>query len=352
MYFDQIRMSASSGRHAESVPKNFFYSRVLDKNEGEFQNINPEQEFREEIKELVREQKEQIAKELDDFGDQVTKIAQDVLFPDEAIAFRGPPRTVREDANNMKYNGNVTEHPVLMFPLSERERARRRHPEERSDNFHISILAMDQEDGKKFSAHLKSEMHEISKFVEGYANIDSLQNGGEIVNVYFNSKINEKSNLTDWREDEEDDEFNEEVYRMVNSLTAVSLSNVRIEVDIGDNPDFDVVALPLGGFGSNYAIEVKDLLQEDNNEVDTKPASEKDSGELRNELIRKPKNYAEEADLDLITVVKGLDEDQYESLSNLAESSNVILLNEDNYEDGLNEILFEQSFREMSDFIN
>jgi len=35
-------MSASSGRHAESVPKNFFYSRVLDKNEGEFQNINPE----------------------------------------------------------------------------------------------------------------------------------------------------------------------------------------------------------------------------------------------------------------------------------------------------------------------
>jgi len=146
-------------------------------------------------------------------------------------------------------------------------------------------------------------------------------------------------------------DFENEVFESVCDLTGIALENVRIEVDVGDNPDFDTVALPLGSLGTGHAIEVKNYSQEENSEVDESPSVSKDSGELRSELVRKPKDFAEQADLKLITVVKGLSEEQYDDLRRLAESSNVELLNEYNYEDRLSEILFEQKFKEMSQYV-
>jgi len=176
--------------------------------------------------------------------------------------------------------------------------------------------------------------------------------GEEIVRDYFDRKVDGTSNLRNWYEDENDDAFEDEVFDVVRDITDISLPNVRIEADVGDNPDFDVVVLPLGGFGQNYAIEVKDYLQEGNGNVDEKPAISMESGELRSELIRKPKDYAEQIDSNLISIVKGLSDEQYDNLQRLAEASNVALLNGENYEEELHDLLFEQRFRELSDYIH
>ncbi len=212
-------------------------------------------------------------------------------------------------------------------------------------------MAQDSDDGEAFLDFFGDEIYEISKYVGDYANVKELTSSGEIVRRYFDEKVENSSNLTGWYRDVEDDDFENEVFDRIQDSTGISMENVRIEVDVGDNPDFDAVALPLGGVGQGYAFEVKNYSQDKNDEVDVSPAEKKDSGELRSELIRKPKDYAEQADLQLVSVAKGLSDDQYENLRRLAESSNVMLLNEGNYKEKLNEVLFEQKFREMSDYV-
>ncbi|QKY21193.1 hypothetical protein B4589_012715 [Halolamina sp. CBA1230] len=351
MYFDQIQIVPTTGRHAEQVPKDFFYSRVIEKNESDFQEISPQEEFNKKVRKLVREQREQIGKELEEFGEPVSTVAQDVLFAEEQIRVGFPSRHPQSAGNTTKYTGEQTEHPVLLFVMDERDKPPHRRSEERSDKFKISILAKTSEDGESFIGFFANEIHEISTYVGDYAEAKELTYDGEIVHEYFDKKVKESSNITDWYLDEENNDFEDEVFDSVCELTGIALENVRIQVDVGDNPDFDAVALPLGGMGTGYAIEVKDYSQEDNDAVDESPSVSKDSGELRSELIRKPKDYAEQADLQLITVVRGLSEEQYEDLHRLADSSNVALLNEDNYEERLSNMLFEQKLREMSEFV-
>jgi hypothetical protein len=351
MHINHIKMAPTTGRHAEQVPTDFFYSRVIEKNQEDFQKISPVGQFNEKVRELVREQKEQISKELEEFGEPVSTIAQDVLFPNErvSVGVRGrPPGS--EDITTTKYTGDRTENPVLLFLLGE-DSHRYRHPDERSKELRISVLSKDSDDGESFLGFFANETQEISTYVGDYATIKELEHGGEIVHDYFNRKVNQNSNLEGWHQDVQKNDFEEEVFEAVREFTGVALPNIRIEVDVGDNPDFDVVALPLGGFSSNYAIEVKDYLQDDNEEVAEAPAMNKDSGELRSELIRKPKEYAEQADLNLITVVKGLSEEQYDNLQRLADSSNVILLNESNYQEELSKFLFETRYREMEEYV-
>lgn len=352
MYFDQVHIVPATGRHAEQVPKDFFYSRVVEKNDDEFQKISPLDEFNNKLQELVREQKEQISKELDEFGEPVSTVAQDVLFPTEQIQIGMGSRFRGSDSvTTTKYTGDRTDNPVLLFILEEEVSWRRRRSDERSDRLRISLLAQDSDDGEAFLDFFGDEIYEISKYVGDYANVKELTSSGEIVRRYFDEKVENSSNLTGWYRDVEDDDFENEVFDRIQDSTGISMENVRIEVDVGDNPDFDAVALPLGGVGQGYAFEVKNYSQDKNDEVDVSPAEKKDSGELRSELIRKPKDYAEQADLQLVSVAKGLSDDQYENLRRLAESSNVMLLNEGNYKEKLNEVLFEQKFREMSDYV-
>jgi hypothetical protein len=120
MYFDQVHIVPATGRHAEQVPKDFFYSRVVEKNDDEFQKISPLDEFNNKLQELVREQKEQISKELDEFGEPVSTVAQDVLFPTEQIQIGMGSRFRGSDSvTTTKYTGDRTDNPVLLFILEE-----------------------------------------------------------------------------------------------------------------------------------------------------------------------------------------------------------------------------------------
>lgn len=288
---------------------------------------------------------------MDEFGEPVATVAQDVLFSDEQVRIGFPSRHPQSAVAATKYTGNKTDDPVLIFAIEELDTPPHRRSEERSDKFKISVLAKNSDDGESFIGFFASEVNEISTYVGEYADVKELTYDGEIAHNYFDEKVEESSNLTDWYLDTEDDDFEKEIFDAVCDLTGIALANVRIEVDVGDNPDFDTVALPLGGMGTSYAIEVKNYSQEENEKVDKKPSMDKDSGELRSELIRKPKDYAEQADLKLITVVKGLSDEQYEDLRRLAESSNVALLNDANYKEKLKEMLFEQNYREMSEYV-
>jgi hypothetical protein len=351
MHLDHIKMVPETGRHAEQVPSGFFYSRIVEKNQDDFKKINPREEFNRRVRELIEEQRDQISEQFEEFGEPVSTLAQDVLFSNERITvgFRGRhPSSGSIYAT--KYTGEKTEEPVLLSVLSE-DTNRHRRPDERSKELRIALLSKSADDAEKMVGFFGSEIQEIQTYVGEYADMKIFRNGGEIVHDYFDERITENSNLEGWHQDMHEDDFEEEVFMAVRKLTSVALDNIRIEVDVGDNPDFDVAALPLGGFGTNYAIEVKNYLQEDNDEVDEAPATNKDAGELRSELIRKPKEFAEQADCDLITIVKGLSGEQYDDLNRLAESSSVVLLNDDNYEEELRKLLVEESFKEMSEYV-
>jgi hypothetical protein len=351
MHIDHIKMVPETGRHAEQVPSEFFYTRIVEKNEEDFQKVNPREEFNQRVRELIEEQREQISEQVEEFGEPVSTLAQEVLFSNERITvgFRGR-HPGSESVYATKYTGDKTKGPVLLFVLGE-ETSRRRRADERTKELRIALLSKSADDAEKMVGFFGSEIQEIETYVGDYADMKIFKNGGEIVHDYFDERITANSNLEGWHQDIHEDDFEEEVFKTVRELTSVALDNIRIEVDVGDNPDFDVAALPLGGFGTSYAIEVKDYLQEDNDEVSEAPADNKDAGELRSELIRKPKEYAEQADCDLITIVKGLSEEQYGDLTRLAESSSVVLLNHNNYQEELRKLLIEESFKEMSEYV-
>jgi len=203
MFLDQIQISPATGRHADQVPKEFFYSRVIEKNEEDFQKISPRDEFNEKVRELFKKQREQISKELDEFGEPVTTVAQDVLFSDEQVRISTPTRHRNSAAAATKYTGDKTENPVLIFVMEERDVPPHRRSDERSDVFKISILAKTSDDGESFIGFFASEVHEISKYVGDYADVKRLIHGGEIAHNYFDDKVDDSSNLTDWYLDTE-----------------------------------------------------------------------------------------------------------------------------------------------------
>lgn len=341
MYIDHVRMAPDPGPKAEQVERDFFFSRVIEKNSESFDNLSREDELRAEVKELIEEKKQQIEQDLEEFGEPITTVTQNVLMSNR-VRFARPSG---DNIQSIKYNGDCTDSPVLLMVIRESSPAPSwAEASDGSDDLRITIITKSREDGESFLGWFLSEVDEIETFVGDYANVNDSQKGGEIVHRYFDRKVDENSNLTDWYLDDFANDFEKEVHEGIKQYTGVSISNVRIESDVGDNPDFDVVFLPFGGLGQGYAVEVKDYAQDSNAEVEEPPSVNKDSGELRSELVRKPKEFAEQADLKLISVVKGLSEEQYTNLDRLARSSNVYLLNEDNYLNKAEELIFEKSF--------
>jgi hypothetical protein len=352
VYIDQIQISPTAGRNAEQVPQDFFYSRVLEKQSENFEELDLLQEIGERFNEMIEEQEEKITEEIEGFGGSVSQIVQNILLPKSDISIsarRGLPRY--EGVTTAKYTGDITDNPVITFVLQQERRGRHRRLSEMSGRFRIGVIAENKSDGEKFTAHFISEAREIAAYVGGYVEIEGLMTGGEIIYKYFDNKIEEDENLDNWGNKSFQNNFEENVYKEVNKFTGIAANNIEIVRQVGDNPDFDVVALPLGSLGTGYAIEVKDLLQRDNEHVDEAPAKSMETGELRNELIRKPKEYAEQLDLSLVTVAKGLSEQQYNDLQKLTSSSNVFLLNGENYSERLSKILVQKTLSECSEYV-
>lgn len=353
MYIDHLHIMPESGPHVEQVRRDFFYTRVVQKNNEEFETLSPESELREEISELIDNKRRQISNNLEDFGEPLTTVAQNVFVPQHEVAFR--PERIHGDTsdNTVKYTGDVTKGPILLLLLDEEIRHPRWREQRRDspDLLRICIIAKSRDDGESFLGWFINEMNEIETYVGEFAEIKQLIKGGEIVHHYFNAKVAKNPNLEDWYQDDFQNDFEEKVYKEIRDISGVTLSNVRIQADFGDNPDFDTVVLPLGGLGTNYAVEVKNYSQESNPEVEEPPSANLESGELRSELIRKPKDFAEQAGLNLISIVKGLSDDQYDNLHKLAESSNVILLNDENYLNNIEDLIFKHNFESAKEFI-
>ncbi|WP_323192721.1 hypothetical protein [Halostella sp. PRR32] len=348
MHLTQIVMEATAGPKGEQVSRTFFLDRILERNTTDFEQVRPDPPFFPRLEGLIEEYRDEIREQLSEFGEIVAEAGQDIVF---SAGARFPSKLQASEPDNAawKYTGNKTDEDVLIFLSDSDNKSIPPHfRDEATSKVKLYVVASHVEDSKNFLGFFGDEIEQISNTVGQFVKMEEYNKGGEIARKYFNKKI-EGTTLSDWYSERPVNEFEEEVLESVQNKIGVCLSNVNIEMEMGENPEYDVVALPLGDQSYRFAIEVKNYKQEDNEEVEEAPAVAMDSGELRNELITKPKEEADRADLSLITIVKGLKEDQYENLRRHADTSNVLLLNEENYDEELEEHLLKEPLRNLSE---
>jgi len=140
MYLGQIQITPTTGRHAETVPQQFFYSRIVEKNEEDFQEINPVSELERKFGELIRDEKNEISKQLEDFGDPVSTLAQDVLFQNNRPAIRMRRDSRSKIPTAAKYTGNETSNPILLIVIEEKD-SRRARARGQSDSHKLCVVS-------------------------------------------------------------------------------------------------------------------------------------------------------------------------------------------------------------------
>lgn len=351
MHIDILQLDVTTGPNAEQAPQNFFTSRFFDDNKEFVEEVDPTERLFENLDEILREEQARIERKLDEFDDDLRDELSELLFlPVEGGVnyFRreiGQPLQVRKFSKD--------DYEVILLNISGSGRTRhRRFVEEATGEIvvHRGVTSGDSEstyllisddsiDISQFINYFQNEVEAIDDIVGDFMNLKSVKDGEDIVRDYFEGKKDEDY-VTDWYTEETDDEFEQEVYESVDNLTGVCLPNVNVESSVGESPEYDVVTLPVGPSGQSYAVEAKDY---DRDQVD----DDLEFGNLRYNLITQPKEDADRVDLDLITVVRGLEDDQFENLKRHADASNVILLNEEEFESTLREVLIEQNLREL-----
>jgi len=192
-----------------------------------------------------------------------------------------------------------------------------------------------------FFNYLYSDIQQIQDMVGDFVEVETFNYGDDHIKDYFDSMVAEDY-ADNWYVEETDDDFEDAVYQTVSQYVGICLLNLNVELELGENPEYDVVSLPLGEYGESYAIEVKNY---DRDEIEE--AEDPIPDNLRYSLITQPREEAERTDLKLITIVRGLSDEQYEDLQRHAGPSNVVLLNEDNYEEGIREELIDNSLSEF-----
>ena len=340
MHINQIHLETSVGSNAEQASRHFFLNRLLDKNENIFDRLDPKQHLNEKIKELVENEKEQIQMELEDFDEFVSDIAKDLLLPARDVTFRA--RRSFGLSNGLvgwKYTGDATQDTVLMILAQDPRSQHQRGRSTPGNQIKLYVISKSKDDSEHYVGFFGSELNEIQSMVGDFVNLDSMETGGELVHKYFNQKINEKG-FTGWQAGEFKNEFEKKVYQTVCEFTSIAVPNVNVELEVGENPEYDTVALPAEEHGERYAIEAKDFDQVQQ-AVDSNSDSDTFSpGNLHYKLITQPKEEAERSDLKLITIVRGIPDEKYDDLTRHARPSNVVLLNEYNYEEELEKEIF------------
>jgi len=341
MHVDLLEIESSPGRSAEQAPPDFFMNRFYEMNEDEIEELDTTETVREDLGDIVDAEKNRLGDQLEEFEEVVgNKLANFMIRPLEA-SIRELERELGKTPEIWVFDHEEVEGSVTMLLLGF-SRRRRHRPPRHARSTRCLLLANESSQIDEFLQYFQDEIDRITDVAGSFVNLQRFDHGQDHVKNHLKGMTN-NDYVEQWRVEDSDDEFEQEVFESVTDLTAIALPNVNLQLDHGENPEYDIISLPLGRLGEEYAIEVKNYEREELEEVDD-PLPD----DLRYRLITQPKEEAGRVDLDLITVVKGLGDEQYNDLQRHAEPSGVVLLNEDNYETRLREVLIEGTLNQLS----
>lgn len=347
MYIDVLELSSAPGQAAEQAPPNFFFNRFFDMNEQSFEKLNPRESVVSELEESIERQKEETRDRLGSFNEEIIESVTDTVLTPVEASIRETSRELEQSPDVWLFENSSMEGPVIITDLSTGHRRHRRHHRFRSGRATVAVLLADQREFvRDFFDCLHTDIQQIRDMVGGFVEVESFNHGEDHVKNYFDEMVSEEY-ADSWYVEETDDEFEEEVYDTVKEQIGVCLPNLNVNLEIGENPEYDIVTLPLGKYGDPYAIEVKNYDREDIEE-----ANDPIPDNLRYRLITQPREEAERVNLNLVTIVKGLSDEQYDDLQRHAGPSDVVLLKEDNYKKQIKEVLVDDSISELQSIVH
>lgn len=351
MHVEIVQLEVSTGPNAEQAPHNFYTSRFVEDNRRYLDELDPAEQLFDQFDIIIEDEKSRIKDGLDMFKDSLQNNLSDVLFNPVESGVEYFRREAGQPIPMKKFSKDDIELIMLeILPTFERRRrlmtrmhraGRRTTSAGGALESSFLLLANNKKEILEFIEYFETSVTEVDQIVGEFMTLDKLEHGESLVREYFNQKT-KGDYVSDWSMGEYKDEFEQEVFETVNSLTGVCLPNIHVKSSVGESLEYDVVALPVGPYGNSYAIEAKNYDRENVDEEDN------DHGNLRYNLITQPKEDADRVGLDLITVVKGLTDDQFENLKRHATPSNVILLNDSNYQEKLNEVLIDNNLKEFA----
>lgn len=350
MHINIIEISASPGRHAEQLPHRYFLRRFLDDYDDEIQELNKHQDILQDVKELVEEYRSNLNDKLDFFeNEEEEKIAQEVVFPRTPIEDAPSHRTdfLGDSVPTWQFDGPMVEDKVIFSLIDEviGRGSSFRYRKEGGPTSTLLVLSNSMTDSEEFIDLFSEEVSQLETLVGNFIQVEEFKHGENILEDYLEDQTDNEY-VTGWYIGESEDDFEETVFDYIKDLTGICMKNVKLELQSGES-EYDIVAAPLGRFGEQYAIEVKDFDRDTVEDEQDEEGSE--VGGLRYQLLTQPQREAGNANLKLITIVNGLEEERFDDVERHAGPNDGILLNENNFKETVKEVLISDNLESLSE---
>ncbi|MGN8212954.1 MULTISPECIES: hypothetical protein [Halococcus] len=340
MYLDTIKIVTAPREGSESIDPLFFTNKTIEQNEDHFEVLDPGTEINQEVQNYMEDREEGVKKKLSSFGPVVSNSIWDALAPERELSMI--KEFFRESSSLLIYGGPETDGQILAF--FNRNSQPRRTTSINNYVTRLQLVAESSDDCQNFVQFMKSEIESISEVVGEFVSLDGLSNGVELVKEYLDSH----DQIQSWETTESQNDFEENVQLNVEEFVGPSIRNVRVYFDSG-NGEYDVVALPLGGQGSKFAIEAKNFQSVQQSIDEEERESELSADNLQSKLINQPKVSAERIGLSLIMIVNDIPEQTYASLQSQASPIGVTLLNNEDHREGLDEQLVTNTIQDITE---
>ena len=333
MYLNAVKLTFTAGEDAESVSPMFYLDKIIQQHEDDFEFVDPSAEIKDKIEEYIEEREAEVKNKLSSFGPVLREQTWGVLSPDRSVEMYSDLYLSSSDV--MIYEGDVSDENIVSYISTYQKGGT-------SMNY-MRLVSTTKDDCNQFIEFLKSQVDDVDTLVNEFVTLGSISHGSELVK----EDLTENSEINGWEVTEPENSFEEEVQNRVQELVGPCLANVRVKFESGNN-EYDVIAMPAGHQGNKFAIEVKDFEKVQEQITEEERESELSADNLQSKLINQPKISAERANLQLIMVVKDIPEESYENLLHQANPLGVTLLNRENYVDGLEEQLVNESIKTIN----
>lgn len=342
MYLNTVKVKVGTADKAEGVNNDYILDKIFDQNNKDFNTIDPFTTIQTKVEEVVENEEQRTKNRFESFGSTVSEFGWRLISPPPVEILLDNPYAGENVA--LMYIGDETEEDVLLLAIV-KDRARGgRWKRASTDNLsHLLIVSKTKSDSEKMVDFLKREADDIANILSDYVTLEEWKSGSDLVGEFLDSSTDIKA----WKSEESDDPFEREVEEVIGERVSAYIGNVGVQFESG-NGEYDTIAMPMGQFGEKYAVEVKDFEDVQEKIEEQEEQSELSSTNLKTKLITQPKGEADRIGLNLIMIVNDIPNETYSNLVREASPVGVTLLNDENYEEKLEEIFIQQGWEQLA----